>query len=105
MRNLNMKHFSDMNVKVYNVEDLSVEGVYYLEQGMTINVMRKGCNSYGNPKYHLYMESEYMDKIKNTKDRFGRVLTDKASGLQYLTFTSYNFGSDLKYLFKKCGII
>lgn len=102
MNRMNIKHFSDMNVKVYKLEDISLDGVYYLDNGLTINVIRKGCNTYGNPKYHLYMESQYMDKIKNTKGRFGKVLTDK-TGMKYLTFTSYNIGSDLKHLFKMCG--
>ena len=103
MRN-NLNHYSDLNAKVYKLHDISMSGAYYLQEGFMINVERCGCNTYGNPKYHLYMESTYMDKIKNTKGRFGRVLKDK-NGLQYLTFTSYNLGSDLSYLFKKCGIL
>ena len=98
-----MKHFSDMNAKVYNLDNLTMPGAYYLQEGFVINIMRKGCNKYGNPVYHLYMEDKYMTKIKNTKGRFGKVLTDKY-GLKYLTFTSYNFSSDLKHLFKICGI-
>lgn len=101
----NMKHFSDMKAKAYNLEDISTAGTYYLNNGFVVNIVRKGCNKYGNPLYHLFMESEYMDKIKNTKGRFGKVLTDKTTGLRYLSFTSYNVGSDLKHLFKICGII
>ena len=101
----NMKHFSDMNAKVYNLEDISTAGTYYLNNGFVVNIVRKGCNKNGNPLYHLFMEAEHMSKIQATKGRFGRVLTDKTTGLKYLTFTSYNIGSDLKHLFKICGII
>lgn len=101
----NMKDFREMNVKVYKVEDISMPGAYFLDFGATVNIMRKGCNQYGNPKYHLYMESEYMDKIQATKKRFGKVFTDKKNGLRYLSFTSYNIGSDLRLLFKLCGFI
>ena len=104
MRN-NLKHFSDLNTKVYNLDNLSMPGAYYLQEGFMINIQRKGCNKYGNPLYHLFMEDEHMSKIQATKGRFGRVLTDKTTGLKYLTFTSYNIGSDLKHLFKICGII
>lgn len=101
----NMKHFSDMNAKVYNLDNLSMPGTYYLQEGFVVNIVRKGCNKNGNPLYHLFMEAEHMSKIQATKGRFGRVLTDKTTGLKYLTFTSYNIGSDLKHLFKQCGIL
>lgn len=91
-------------VKTYKLEDISMQGVYVLTNGMVLNIMRKGCNKWGNPLYRVYIEREVMEVIKATKNRFGRVCTDRKNGCMYIMFTSYNIGSDLKHLFKICGI-
>ena len=81
-----------------------VETTYTTPNGLHFLIIAKGCNYYGNPTFHLYMNNSEMAKIKKCKNRFGRVLLNKKVGLNYLTFTSYNVSSDLAWLFEKCGI-
>ena len=45
-----------------------------------------------------------LKKVKNCKNRCGRVLLNKKTQMRYLTFTSYNLSSSLAHLFEKSGI-
>ena len=67
-------------------------------------IERKGLNVYGNPVYRLYMNRENMTKIKNSKNKIGRVYHFEEEEKCFLSFTSYNVSSTLKFLFDNCGI-
>ena len=98
------------NVKVINKFDSVVTGLkgnevaYVTPSGLQFVIIARGCNYYGNPTFHLYMDSESMEKVKNCKNRCGRVLLNKKTQMRYLTFTSYNLSSSLAHLFEKSGI-
>lgn len=98
------------NVKVINKFDSVVTGLkgsevaYVTPNGLQFVIIARGCNYYGNPTFHLYMDDESMEKVKNCKNRCGRVLLNKKIQMRYLTFTSYNLSSSLAHLFEKSGI-
>ena len=95
-----------MNITKFDQILVSEKMCYSTPNDTRFQLERRKFDKNGNPLYRLYMNHENMTKIKeHKKSNFvGRLYNYGDEDCCYLSFTSYNLSSDLKYLFEICRI-
>ena len=98
----NVNKFSEIKYEV----GTKVGMCYATPNGNRLTIRSHGKDINGNIIYHLYMNQCDMEKIAQTKasERGGRLLTDKALDVKYLSFTCYGVCYFIEHLFNVCGI-
>lgn len=98
----NVNKFSEIRYEV----GTKIGICYSTPNGNRLTIRSHGKDINGNIIYHLYMNQCDMEKIANTKasERGGRLLTDKALDVKYLSFTCYGVCYFIEHLFNVCGI-